>query len=222
MTEPSGPNAFVSEAYGLEDEAAMIEFYRKWAEDYDHQMLDELGYTSASDIARLLAEQLPDREAEIFDVGCGTGLTCVYLADQDYRNLDGIDLSPDMVRVAAQRGIYRELLVGDVTAGLERDDASYDGVISSGTFTHGHVGPEPLDEIFRILKPGGVLACTVHHELWESMGFATKFAALERGARADCVSRRLMPYYRGREPEGWFCVYRKPGRPETSSAAARK
>ncbi len=222
MPDPQGPNAFVSEAYGLEDEATMIEFYRKWAEDYDHQMLDQLGYTSASDIARLLAEQLPDRDAEIFDVGSGTGLTCVYLADHGYRNLDGIDLSPDMVRVAAQRGIYRELLVGDVTTGLEREDASYDGVISSGTFTHGHVGPEPLDEIFRILKPAGVLACTVHHELWEPMGFAAKFDALEHAGRAQCISRELLPYYRSGPPEGWFCVYRRSGSARASSAATMK
>ena len=222
MAEPKGPNAFVSEAYGLEDEAAMIEFYRKWAEDYDHQMLDELGYTSAGDIARLLAGQLPDRRAEIFDVGCGTGLTCVYLADSGYENLDGIDLSPDMVRVAAQRGIYRELLVGDVTAGLERDDASYDGVISSGTFTHGHVGPEPLDDIFRILRPGGVLACTVHRDLWDSMGFAASFDALERDGRGQCISQELLPYYRGGSPEGWFCVYRKSGSSGPSSAATMK
>ncbi len=222
MAEPKGPNAFVSEAYSLEDEAGMIDFYRKWARDYDHQMLDELGYVAAEEVARRLADQLPDRQSAIFDIGCGTGLTCVYLADHGYDRLDGIDLSPDMVRVAGERGIYRELLVGDVTAPLERDDASYDGVISSGTFTHGHVGPEPLDEILRILKPAGVLACTVHHELWDTRGFAAKFAALEAAGQARCVSRELLPYYRGGAPEGWFCVYRKPGASGSSSAATMK
>ena len=209
MPEPKGPSAFVDEAYHLEDEAGMVEFYRKWAEDYDHQMLDELGYVSPAMLAAQLREYLPDTAAEIFDIGCGTGLTCKPLAEWGYANLDGIDLSPDMVRVAGQRGIYRELLVGDVNQQLERDDASYDGVISTGTFTHGHVGPGPLAEIFRILKPGGILACTVHGDLWESMGFEAAFEALVEQGAAECLSQQLDRYYRDGEPEGWFCIYRK-------------
>jgi predicted TPR repeat methyltransferase len=209
MPDVKGPSDFVDEAYHLEDEASMVEFYRKWARDYDHQMLDELGYTSPSTVASMLIEELDDPGAEIFDVGCGTGLTCVTLAERGYTALDGIDLSPDMVRVAAERGIYRELLVGDVNQPLERDDASYDGVISSGTFTHGHVGPEPMLEIFRILKPGGILACTVHGDLWESMGFDACFEALLDGGTAEQLRLEFLPYYKDGEPEGWFCVYRK-------------
>lgn len=189
----------------------MVEFYRKWAEDYDHQMLEVLAYTSPTRIAQLLKRHLPDTAAEIFDIGCGTGLTCVYLAQMGYSNLDGIDLSPDMVRVAGQRGIYRELLIGDVTQALERDDAAYDGVISSGTFTHGHVGPEPLDEIFRILRPGGILACTVHEDLWETMGFNTKLGQLVAAGTAVEMERLHDSYYRDAEPEGWFCLYQKTG-----------
>jgi predicted TPR repeat methyltransferase len=209
MPEQKGPSEFVEAAYNLDDEAGMVEFYRKWAEDYDHQMLDQLGYTSPTKIAQHLAEHLPDSGATVFDVGCGTGLTCVYLAEKGYTSLDGIDLSPDMVRVAAQRGIYRELLVGDVNQPLERENASYDGVISSGTFTHGHVGPQPLDEIFRILKPGGILACTVHEDLWESMGFKQKLDQLVDAGSALRLTQQLDSYYRDGPPEGWFCVYRK-------------
>lgn len=209
MAEVKGPSAFVDEAYHLEDEASMVEFYRKWARDYDHQMLDELGYTSPRTLADMLAAQLDDPAAKILDIGCGTGLTCVPLAALGYHDLDGIDLSPDMVRVAAERGIYAELLVGDVTLPLDRDDASYDGVISSGTFTHGHVGPEPLEEIFRILKPGGVLACTVHGDLWESMGFRASFDDLVERGVAEQLGQEFLPYYRDGDPEGWFCLYRK-------------
>ncbi len=209
MAQPKGPSEFVDAAYHIEDEASMVEFYRQWAEDYDHQMLEVLRYTSPTKTAKLLESHLPDREAAIFDIGCGTGLTCVYLAELGYGNLDGIDLSPDMVKVAGQRGIYRELLVGDVNQALQRDDASYDGVISSGTFTHGHVGPEPLDEIFRILKPGGLLACTVHQDLWESMGFKARLKQLVDAGAVQEIGVELGSYYRDAEPEGWFCLYQK-------------
>ena len=209
MPDPKGPSEFVDAAYHLDDEASMVDFYRKWAADYDHQMLDELGYTSPTKIAQQLTQYLPDTQSTVFDIGCGTGLTCTFLAEKGYTNLDGIDLSPDMVRVASERGIYRELLVGDVNQVLERNDESYDAVISSRTFTHGHVGPEPLDEIFRILKPNGILACTIHQDLWTSMGFEEKLAELNAMGIASPVSCEMDSYYKDRDPEGWFCVYRK-------------
>lgn len=209
MSQVKGPSTFVSEAYQLGDKAGTVDFYKKWADDYDHQMLDELEYVAPLGIGRLLREYLPDTESEIFDVGCGTGLTCRLFADNGYRALDGIDLSPDMVRVAGEQGIYRELIVGDVNEPIDRLSSSYDGVISSGTFTHGHVGPEPLDDIFRILRTGGILACTVHKDLWESRGFEQKFASLVSDGKARCLQLKKDKYYETDNIDGWFCVYQK-------------
>jgi len=200
---------FVQEAYHLESTDEMVDFYRKWAADYDRQMLDQRGYTAPSSIAKILSEQLPDTRASVLDVGCGTGLTCRLLAESGFSQLDGIDLSQEMIEVARERGIYRNLLQGDVNQPLQLETASYDGVVSSGTFTHGHVGPGPLDEIFRVLKPGGVLACTVHQDLWQSMGFEDRFAALVDQGIASLISLELGRYYRDKPLEGWFCVYRK-------------
>jgi predicted TPR repeat methyltransferase len=200
---------FVEEAYHLENTEEMAEFYRKWARDYDRQMIDIRGYTSPATIAEKLVRHLPQKHAEVLDIGCGTGLTCRLLADQGYDRLDGIDLSEDMLNVAHERGIYRNLLQADVNQPLPLETASYDGVISSGTFTHGHVGPEPLGEIFRVLKPGGVLACTVHQDLWQSMGFEDRLRALVSEGIATELSLELGSYYRDGAPEGWFCVYRK-------------
>jgi predicted TPR repeat methyltransferase len=212
MTSPSnpkGPNEFVSEAYNLDDDEKIVDFYSKWADEYDHQMLDVLGYTSPITVARLLSEYLPDKNSAIFDIGCGTGLTCILLHQQGYVNLDGVDLSPDMVHVAHDRNIYQRVMVADVNQPLAFDDNVYDAAISSGTFTHGHVGPEPLDEIFRILKPSGILACTVHNDLWFSEGFAAKFDALMNAGTIECLSLKEDRYYDKGEPEGRFCAYRK-------------
>lgn len=200
---------FVQEAYHLESTDEMVDFYRKWAADYDRQMLDQRGYTAPSSIAKILSEQLSDTRASVLDVGCGTGLTCRLLAESGFSQLDGIDLSQEMIEVARERGIYRNLLQGDVNQPLQLETASYDGVVSSGTFTHGHVGPGPLDEIFRVLKPGGILACTVHQDLWQSMGFKDRFAALVDQGIASLISLELGSYYRDKPLEGWFCVYRK-------------
>lgn len=208
MSPTKPPTAFVTEAYAIEDRAGVADFYQRWAEDYDEQMLGA-GYCSPHEVARLLHEHLADPHAEVLDAGAGTGLTCVYLAERGYTRLDGVDLSADMVRVAGARGIYRQLLTGDLTGDLPFADASYDGIVSSGTFTHGHVGPEALPELMRVLRRGGVLACTVHEDLWSSAGFEAAFdSALERGELIE-LTRTPGPYYTGRAPEGWFCAYRR-------------
>ncbi len=205
----TGPGEFVTEAYNLENRESMKIFYAKWAQEYDQQMIGGLNYSSPGLIAAKMMAHLDDRDAKILDLGCGTGLTVCTLMEQGYTNLYGIDLSREMVAVANCKGLYRGLKVGDVNLPLEYESDSFDGVISSGTFTHGHVGPEPLDEICRILKPAGILACTVHKDLWESLGFADKFEQLENQSILRCLSLEMDHYYEGNQPEGWFCIYRK-------------
>lgn len=206
--KPAGPGAFVTEAYNTKSQEELLSFYRKWAEEYDDQMA-ALNYISPQSIAAVLKKHLEDASAGILDVGCGTGLTAKYMHLDGYSNLHGIDVSPDMVAVSGQRDIYSSLQVGDVTQPLNYPDHAFDAGISSGTFTHGHVGPEALDEIFRVLKPSGVLACTVHNDLWQNRGFDVKFQQLEDTGLIRCLSREQGRYYEDSEPEGWFCAYRK-------------
>ena len=212
MTCPSdrrGPNKFVNEAYALNDTDQVVEFYSKWADDYDYQMLDELGYISPTTIAQLLIDRLPQKDTRVFDIGCGTGLIGRFLHRQGYTQIDGIDLSPDMVRIAQDRNIYRQVMVADLNQPLVIADDTYGAAISSGTFTHGHVGPEPLEEIFRILSPGGILACTVHRDLWQTEGFESKFNSLIEAGLIECLSLEEGRFYQKGAIEGWFCLYRK-------------
>ena len=201
--------SFVDEAYSLEDKDSMAHFYEKWADDYDRQMVDNLNYLSPNLIAQQLIKFLDEKNVRILDVGCGTGLTSVLLHRQGYAQIDGLDFSADMLRVAGERKIYHRLIQADLNLPLEIEDNLYHAAISSGTFTHGHVGPEPLDEIFRILKPGGLLACTVHLDLWQSKGFEAKFQDLVDSGAISSLYREKDCFYEGGEPEGWFCVYQK-------------
>ncbi len=205
----SNSNSFVDEAYSLEDNDSMVKFYQRWADDYEQQMVDNLKYLSPGLIAQQLINFLDEKNDRVLDIGCGTGLTSVLLHQQGYAQIDGLDFSTDMLRVAGEREIYHRLIQADLNQPLEIQDNRYNAAISSGTFTHGHVGSEPLDEIFRILKPGGLLACTVHLDLWQSKGFEAKFQEMLDSGKIKCFYREQDRFYDGGEPEGWFCVYRK-------------
>jgi len=148
-------------------------------------------------------------DLEVLDIGCGTGLTGLHVANSGITALDGLDLSGEMIKVARSRDIYRRLIVADLNQPLTLEDNSYDAVVSSGTFTHGHVGPEPLGEIFRLLRAGGLLVCTVHFDLWHNKGFDAVFASLMSRGVIKCIALREGPYYADQDAEGWFCVYQK-------------
>lgn len=200
---------FLTEAYALTDSEGAVQFYKKWATDYDANM-QSLAYISPQKLAESLSDTIRMKQPVVLDVGCGTGLTGVELCKKLSCKIDGIDISEEMIEVARSRELYRNLLTGDLNAPLELEDNQFDAAISTGTFTHGHVGPEPLSEIARILKPGGLLACTVHFDLWHQRGFDDAFAKLVNDGSLSCLSLTKGSYYKGSPEEGWFCIYQKP------------
>ena len=88
-------------------------------------------------------------------------------------------------------------------------DASVDFVLMHTLLCHVPGPQDVIREAFRVLKPGGVLACTVHQDLWQSLGFETAFETLVQRGVAEKVSQELGSYFGGSPPEGWFCVYRR-------------
>ena len=200
---------FLDEAYALDSEADALRFYERWAGDYDQLVEQGLHYVAPRLLVEALARHQPPGDAPVLDAGCGSGLTGACLHALGFTTLDGLDLSPAMLEKAREKGIYRRLERADLNEPLALGDAAYAAVVCSGTFTQGHVGPGPIDELLRVLTPGGLLACTVHGKVWESMGFAARFAALEQAGIIRQMERALDEYFVGAEKIAWYCVYRK-------------
>jgi len=199
---------FLQAAYALTDKSGTEEFYRQWARRYDRQMQEGLGYVSPVGIVDKLALHLATR-GSVVDIGCGTGLVGRELQQRGFLQVDGIDFSREMLDVAGERGIYSELIHADLTETLDIEDNKYTAAVCAGTFTHGHVGPEAFDEISRIVAPGGLLAFTVHIELWDTAGFSEKLLSMVKQNHLHQIERTMGPYFQGGEDEGWFCVFEK-------------
>lgn len=195
-------------AYALDGDAASRALYRDWAETYDDTMLRGLQYQSPDTVAQLLADHLADRQALVLDIGCGTGLLGQALAVHGFGQIDGLDVSPEMMQVARRRGVYRELIAADLNRPLPLADAQYGAMSCCGTFTHGHVGAGCLDELFRVLRPGAPFAFTVKREVFASLGFEARLAALaQQGRIRQVYFAHDRHYATSAQPDGVFCVY---------------
>lgn len=88
----------------------------------------------------------------ILDVGCGTGSILRHLRSRGYSNLHGLELSAYAVRRLQAEGI--RMHVGRLPA-IAADDGSFDIVIASQVLEHIIRRHRFVDEINRVLKPGG-------------------------------------------------------------------
>lgn len=140
--------------------------YDRWAATYD-QDHDEWGWGGPNAIATAVADRLGDSTTatRILDAGCGTGRVGVALRETGVAgSLVGIDLSAGMLARAEALGIYESLEQGSLEA-MPFDDGAFDGVVSAGVLTHGHVEPPTMRELARVVRPGGLVAITQRLDL---------------------------------------------------------
>ena len=163
----------ISRARSLDSTADARELYSAWAPTYDRDVFERSGVTGSRRIAELFAAAVPDRSAAVIDLGCGTGAVGRHLAEVGFRDVWGIDLSPEMLALARATGAYRGLVVADLDA-CPLASGSFDGAVSAGTFTSGHVGGSAVPALLTTLRPGGVLAWTVATSAWPRIRAATE------------------------------------------------
>src|SRR5689334_5058598 len=94
------------------------EGYALWAATYEHTVKRGMDVWLL-DRVRTVAWSGVGRAA---DLGCGTGRTGAWLAARGVARIDGVDLTPEMLARARERGVFAELREGDVCAtGLPSD-----------------------------------------------------------------------------------------------------
>lgn len=126
-------------------------------------MLTRLGASSAhpggftATLEQLERFPLP-AGCRVLEVGCGTGRTACYLAQQGYV-VTGMDLRPEMLvkarRRAEREAVGVEFVQGDICA-LPFEDASFDIVLAESVTNFASIDVA-LGEYSRVLRSGGVL-----------------------------------------------------------------
>jgi predicted TPR repeat methyltransferase len=178
-------------AYAIETPGDNRRVYSAWAETYDKTFAQDMDYRMPAVIAELYRQS--GGAGNILDIGAGTGLVAKFLADAGIGPIDGTDISPEMLIVAGKKRLYRRLFEGDATRRLDVEDGTYDGIVSSGTFTLGHVGPDAIDELLRVAAPGARFALSINAKHFDKAGFKAKLDSIQ-GRIADLALPEVAIY----------------------------
>ena len=192
-------------AYALDGPDANRALYARWASTYDSGFVVDSGYKYPQVVVDVFAANGLDSVGEdevVIDIGCGTGLAGEALRRHSDVAIDGIDLSSEMLRQAASKqhdgsAIYRILLEADLTQRLDVADGAYAGAVSVGTFTHGHVGPDALSGILRIIRSGGRAAIGINAAHFAAAGFGATFDRLVMEGRITELQLIAAAIYEG-------------------------
>jgi SAM-dependent methyltransferase len=146
------------------------EGYGAWARTYDETVLDEMDLRL---LDRLRTIDWATAKV-VLDLACGTGRVAAWLRARSQALIDGVDLTPEMLAVAAGRGIYRALNVADVTAtGLASE--TYDLCIQSLADEHLPDVRPLYREAARLTQRGGCFVLVGFHPQFLMAGMPTHF-----------------------------------------------
>lgn len=102
-----------------------------YADRFETSLLHKLDYSVPRDLAGLLTGTVGERRfALAVDLGCGTGLMGMEIADRVER-LEGFDLSANMLAKAAEKGVYHHLAQADLSR-QATDSGLFGGNLAEG------------------------------------------------------------------------------------------
>ncbi|MFT4729318.1 MAG: SAM-dependent methyltransferase [Granulosicoccus sp.] len=122
--------------------------------------------------------QATDADCPIADIGCGTGLVADAL-QVSAQCVDGLDISQKMLDASAAKKLYRTIHAVDLTGPLVDLANDYGAVVSAGTFTHGHLGPEVLANLLGLARTGALFVIGVNVQHFSRLKFDELLIGLE-------------------------------------------
>ena len=150
------------------------EVFNKLAQEYMDRFMEMDLYNDTYD---LFLEQIPDKGADVLEIGCGPGNISRYLLTRrpDLQLL-GIDLAPNMIELARQNNPSAEFRIMDAREiGNFFPDLSFQAVMVG--FCLPYLSKEETIDLIRhasqLLSPGGVLYLSTMEDDYENSRVVT-------------------------------------------------
>ena len=194
--------------YKLKTTNEVMKYYDEWGENnkYNKDMI-EWNYTGPKESVDVVKKYVNNKDALIFDAGCGTGLVGLELKKFGYKNFHGADLSQKLLDTVPEN-LYKKLTKVDLNQAIDVKDNFYDAVMCVGTFTFGHVKCDALDEFLRITKKDGLICFTINEGIYEEYGFDKKIENLKKSNKWVEKEFFKSNYIASKDVNAWLGVYK--------------
>ena len=195
--------------YQLDSKEKVLKYYVNWTKkgEYNKNMV-EWNYQAPQNAAKLFNKYAPNKDINILDAGCGSGLVGVELQKYGYTKITGVDFSNEMLNLIPNK-IYNHLELIDLNKKLKYKESIFDAVICVGTFTYGHVKANALNELIRILKKNGLICFTINEGIYKKYQFDKKIEELSNNKLWDIINISKCSYIVNKNIEAWLCIAKK-------------
>lgn len=144
-------------------DAYVEKHFDKFAPNFDSN-LQNIFYRGPEMIAKALESVVVHKASlSVLDAGCGTGL-CAPILASCADHLIGVDLSSAMLEEAKKRGLYHELVKGEITNYLVEHPDFFDLIAAADTLIYFGDLEELISAAYSALHPGGYFIFTVEEE----------------------------------------------------------
>jgi SAM-dependent methyltransferase len=171
--------------------------YERWSLRYDEPG-NPLIAIEQPVVWRLLEAIAPGRA---LDLACGTGRHARRLVELGHR-VEGVDLTPEMLRLAAQNVPQASFREGDLRA-IPAPSGAFDLVVCGLALAHVPDLPGAVAELARVLRVGGIAIVSVLHPFLAHLGWHAPF-------EDDAGQRRFVREH-AHEHADYFDAFRRAG-----------
>ena len=176
----------VSTVYSYDTPNDLKNYYNDWAHEYE-DYTDQVNYILPQKVVEIFCSYQLSDNSTVLDIGCGTGLVGYFLGliKQDIW-IEGTDISGSMIQVAAKKTkpnfkpTYDWMIVQDFKKNKLLLENHYDGIISAGTFTLGHLDCNDLITSIKFLKKDGLATISIKEDHFIKNNFNEKISKLKK------------------------------------------
>ena len=195
--------------YQLKSKEKVLDYYVNWTkeEQFNKDMI-EWNYQAPQNTVKLFDQHTPNKNINILDAGCGSGLVGIELQKYGYTKITGADFSQEMLSLIPQN-IYQKLELIDLNEKLKYKDNLYDAITCVGTFTYGHVKAHALNELIRVIKKDGLICFTINEGIYLEYQFDKKMEQLSNDNLWQIIDFSKCSYIVNKDIEAWLCIAKK-------------
>jgi ubiquinone/menaquinone biosynthesis C-methylase UbiE len=149
-------------------------FSSVYGDEYPSE-IEPFSYITRSELALFVQRLNIDETSLLLDIACGRGGPGLWVASQTGSSVVGVDISPTAIADAAERagrlGLARRsrYVTGDFSA-IPLDDQTVDAVMCIDALIFATDKSVAIDEIARVLRPGGRFVATTWDYISQPMG----------------------------------------------------